>query len=286
MRFLTLDVFTNARFGGNPLAVFPQADGLSDAEMQALAREFNMSEIAFVQAPRDPRNTAHVRIFTPEMEIGFAGHPNVGVGWVLANEGRDHDGILRLEQAAGLVEVQVQRQNSAVAACLIAAPQALSLGEAPSQEDIAACVSLSSAEIGAPALASVGLSTVCVPVSAQTLAKAKCDPLAFQALARRRPDLAKICLLYLYVLEENSARARMFAPLSGTIEDPATGSAGAALASLLLSGRPNARIDLNITQGVEMGRPSQMRVIAQRIGEEIRAWVGGSCVPIAQGELL
>jgi trans-2,3-dihydro-3-hydroxyanthranilate isomerase len=90
--FVTLDVFTDTRFGGNPLAVFPDASGLSDADMQALAREFNLSETTFVLPPADPANTARVRIFTPAYELPFAGHPNVGTGYVLARQGRDTDG--------------------------------------------------------------------------------------------------------------------------------------------------------------------------------------------------
>ncbi|MBX9699323.1 MAG: PhzF family phenazine biosynthesis isomerase, partial [Acetobacteraceae bacterium] len=99
--FVTLDVFTDRRFGGNQLAVFPDARGLSQAEMQALAAEFNLSETTFVLPPEDPANTARVRIFNRVAEMGFAGHPNVGTGWVLAGAGRDRDGLLRFEEPAG-----------------------------------------------------------------------------------------------------------------------------------------------------------------------------------------
>ncbi|MFZ4069956.1 MAG: PhzF family phenazine biosynthesis protein [Caulobacterales bacterium] len=285
-RFVTLDVFTDRRFGGNPLAVFPEADGLSSEEMQALAREFNMSEVAYVQTPEDSANTARVRIFTPEMEIGFAGHPNVGVGWLLAQEGRDRNSILRFEEAAGLVEVEVERRAGAVVSCLVAAPQALSEGQTPTHDEIAACASLQVADIGAAALASVALNTVCAQVSASALARAKCDPVAFQRLAERRPDLAKICLLFLYCRDGDSVRARMFAPLSGSIEDPATGSAAAALTAYLLKQSDNAQLTLSFLQGVEMGRPSRFKATAKRIDGDIKAWVGGGCVPILKGELL
>jgi trans-2,3-dihydro-3-hydroxyanthranilate isomerase len=106
-RFVTLDVFTDRRFGGNPLAVFPEADGISDAEMQALAAEFNLSETTFVLPPADPANTARVRIFNRTAEMPFAGHPNVGTGFVLA--GMRGGDLLRFEEIAGLVEVQVAR---------------------------------------------------------------------------------------------------------------------------------------------------------------------------------
>src|SRR3954454_17004355 len=101
--FVTVDVFTDRRLGGNPLAVFPDARGLSDADMQSLAAEFNLSETTFVMPPQDPANTARVRIFTAKAELPFAGHPNVGTGWVLAKEGRDRDSVLRFEEIAGLV---------------------------------------------------------------------------------------------------------------------------------------------------------------------------------------
>src|SRR6266852_1437983 len=107
--FVTVDVFTDRRFGGNPLAVFPDARGLSDADMQSLAAEFNLSETTFVLPPEDPAHTARVRIFNRTSEMPFAGHPNVGTGYVLAREGRDKDGVLRFEELAGLVEIKVDR---------------------------------------------------------------------------------------------------------------------------------------------------------------------------------
>ncbi|MGH7122881.1 MAG: PhzF family phenazine biosynthesis protein, partial [Stellaceae bacterium] len=102
--FATVDVFTDRRFGGNPLAVFPDARGMSDADMQRLAAEFNLSETTFVLPPADHANTARVRIFNRTSEMPFAGHPNVGTGYVLAQQGRDQDGALRFEEIAGLVE--------------------------------------------------------------------------------------------------------------------------------------------------------------------------------------
>src|ERR1700730_18393985 len=121
--FVTVDVFTDRRFGGNPLAVFPDAEGMTDAEMQSLAAEFNLSETTFVLPPADPANTARVRIFNRRSEMPFAGHPNVGTAWVLAREGRAKDGVLRFEEIAGLVEVQATPEL-----VTIAAPQPLSLG--------------------------------------------------------------------------------------------------------------------------------------------------------------
>ncbi len=114
--FVTVDVFTDRRFGGNPLAVFPDARGMSDADMQSLAAEFNLSETTFVLPPADPANTARVRIFNRKAEMPFAGHPNVGTGWVLAGLGRAKQGVLRFEEIAGLVEVRADASQVTIAA--------------------------------------------------------------------------------------------------------------------------------------------------------------------------
>src|SRR6187200_1049248 len=156
--FVTVDVFTDRRFGGNPLAVFPDARGLADGEMQALAAEFNLSETTFVLPPADPANTARVRIFNRKAEMPFAGHPNVGTGWVLARQGRAPDGRLRFEELAGLVEIEVGD------AVTIAAPQPLSLGPEMPVELLAGCVGLAASDVVTtahrPVSASVGNSFV------------------------------------------------------------------------------------------------------------------------------
>src|SRR5690349_17568466 len=139
--FITVDVFTDTRFGGNPLAVFPDARGMTDADMQALAAEFNLSETTFVLPPADPANTARVRIFNRRSEMPFAGHPNVGTGWVLAKQGRASNGRLRFEEIAGLVEVEVGE------AVTIAAPQPLSLGPEMPVDLLAGCVGLAASEV-------------------------------------------------------------------------------------------------------------------------------------------
>src|SRR3984893_9121594 len=147
--FVTVDVFTDRRFGGNPLAVFPDAGGLSDGEMQSLAAEFNLSETTFVLPADDPSNTARVRIFNRTSEMPFAGHPNVGTGWVLAGLGRDRDGVLRFEEIAGLVEVNVDRDGSGghLRAVTIAAPQPLSLGAEMPVELLAGCAGLGASDV-------------------------------------------------------------------------------------------------------------------------------------------
>lgn len=284
--FETLDVFTDQRFGGNPLAVFLDADGLTSAEMQALAAEFNLSETTFVLPPSDPANTARVRIFTPRAELPFAGHPNVGTGWLLASRGLDRDGVLLFEEEAGLVRVEAERADGAVTGIRIAAPQPLHVESGPGAALAAPCAGLDAADItGALLIASTGVAFTFVPVSLEALTCAAPDLGAFRALVGSDPRLATCNSFYLYARDGQSVRARLFAPLVGILEDPATGSAGASLAALLLHLDGGNALEITITQGVEMGRPSQLRASARREADGIRAWVAGRCVPVMEGRV-
>ncbi len=288
--FVTVDVFTNQRFGGNPLAVFPDARGMSDAEMQSLAAEFNLSETTFVLPPDDSANTARVRIFTRTTEMPFAGHPNVGTGYVLAQQGRDKNGKLLFEELAGLVEVQIERDGSgAPVGATIAAPQPLSLGVELPVEEIAACAGLTASEVivaaHRPVQASLGNPFVVAEVEAAALKRAAPDIAAFRKSVTRESALKGRLGLYLYVHEgEGRVQARMFAPLGGTFEDPATGSAAGPLGALLLSLSSDVEKRLDIHQGVVMGRPSLLRVVARRGADGIRATIAGQCVPVLRGE--
>jgi trans-2,3-dihydro-3-hydroxyanthranilate isomerase len=295
--FVTVDVFTDRRFGGNPLAVFPDASGLSDGEMQSLAAEFNLSETTFVVPPEDPSNTARVRIFNRTSEMPFAGHPNVGTGWVLAGLGRDRDSVLRFEEIAGLVEVRVERDGKGgkLHAVTIAAPQPLSLGAEMPVELLAGCVGLDVSDVVVtahrPIAASVGNSFVIAEVKAAALSRAAPDISRFRSAVEAFPALGPRRLpLYLYAHDGQSAdttrlRARMFSPLSGTVEDAATGSAATPLAALLLSLTTDSKRRYDITQGVEMGRPSLLACSTWRAADGIRANVGGGCVPVLKGEI-
>jgi trans-2,3-dihydro-3-hydroxyanthranilate isomerase len=291
-RFVTVDVFTDRRFGGNPLAVFPDARGLSDADMQSLAAEFNLSETTFVLPPEDPANTARVRIFTPKGEIPFAGHPNVGTGFVLAREGRGGGGApLLFEEIAGLVEVRVDRDAAGEpSGATIAAPQPLSLGPEMPAETVAELAGLAPADVVTaahrPVLASVGNPFFVAEVTGGALTRAAPDLGAFRRASAERPERNGRIALHLYAREGGGGRirARMFAPLHGVIEDPATGSANAPLGALLLSLTGEAEGRYEIAQGVEMGRPSLLRVAARRAPDGIRATVGGGCVPVLRGE--
>jgi trans-2,3-dihydro-3-hydroxyanthranilate isomerase len=293
--FVTVDVFTERRFGGNPLAVFPDARGLTDDQMQALAAEFNLSETTFVLPADNPQNHAKVRIFTTRQELPFAGHPNVGTGYVLARRMDNPPEHLVFEEIAGLVRVHLLRDaDGATTGTRISAPRALSIDIAIPEELVAACAGLERTDLATnahtPLVASVGIPFVIAEVaSVETLSRANPDLAAFRSAAEQFPDLAGHFALHLYAWRDGDPmrlRARMFAPLGGMLEDPATGSANAALAALLTSLAPGENADLTyeIEQGVEMGRPSQIVAAARKTAEgPVLATVAGSCVPVMRG---
>ncbi|HEX4171493.1 MAG TPA: PhzF family phenazine biosynthesis protein [Acetobacteraceae bacterium] len=295
--FVTVDVFTDRRFGGNPLAVFADARGLSDEQMQLLAMEFNLSETTFVLPPDNPQHHAKVRIFTPRAELPFAGHPNVGTGYVLAVGDPNPPEHYVFEELAGLVRVHVQRDDSdTVRSVRIAAPRALSIDVGIPAEIVASCSGLSEEDVAtsahAPLVASVGTPFVIAEVaSVAALSRARPDIGAFRAAAERFPDVGTRFSLLLYARRDGDATrlaARMFAPLGGILEDPATGSANAALAALLTSLAPGENADLSyeILQGVEMGRPSQIIASARKTAEgPVLATIEGSCVPVLRGSI-
>ncbi len=288
-RFVTVDVFTDRPFGGNPLAVFPEAQGLSDAEMQALATELNLSETTFVLPPEDPANTARVRIFNRTAEMPFAGHPNVGTGFVLAEQARN--GQLRFEELAGLVEVRLDHDaQGGVTGATIAAPQPLTIGSSLPPALAAACAGIATDGIitasHPPTLAAEGGNPrLLLEVTEAAMAAAAPDLAAFRRAVEATPALGGKLSLYLYRRDGARLRARMFSPLSGTWEDAATGSAATLLAGFLLHLTGAGSVDWDIVQGVEMGRPSLMRTAARRMPNGIRASVGGSCVTVFQGEV-
>ncbi len=289
--FATCDVFTHTRFGGNPLAVFPDARGLSDAEMQALAAEFNLSETVFVLPPEEAGQEARLRIFGRRREMPFAGHPNVGAGFLLAARARGD--VLRFGQIAGVARVRLLRDAAGeVTGAEVEAPGPLRLGAPVSLPHIAAAASLPAEAILAtrhPPLRAQdgGNPRVLVEVRPEALAAAAPDAAAFRRAVAECAALEGSLALYLYCLDgPGRLRARFFNPLAGAEEDAATGSAATPLAGLQLhlSGEAEARFD--IAQGVEMGRPSRLLARAWREEAGIRASVGGGCVPVLRGEAL
>lgn len=286
--FETVDVFTTERFGGNPLAVLPDARGLDTAGMQRIAREFNLSETTFVLPAADPAHTAHVRIFTPMHELPFAGHPNVGTALVLAARAYPRPDTIAFEQAAGLVAIRLDWTGAHPRATL-EAPQPLSLGASITTETVAACTGLATADVltatHAPVAAGMGMSFVIAEVTPGALARAAPDTAAMQRAAARHLEPFGFPV-HLHAAMGEGRRTRMFAPLSGIAEDPATGSANVALAALLLHHSGGDTLEITFEQGVEMGRPSQLYATARRTPDGIRATIGGSAVAVTRGTIL
>ena len=292
-RYFTVDVFTGRAFGGNPLAVVLDAEGLSTAQMQAIAAEFNYSETTFVQPPRDRAHDAQVRIFTVRSELPFAGHPNVGTAYVLATQAARAPARLVFEEKAGIVPVEILMENGKVVGTELTAPLRLSKLTPFSAEQAAACISLTSADIRSdrhpPQIISVGLPFLVVELASR------------EALRRAKPDTAAFAktfpcdgsdAVYFYTRDVPPAeacdlQARMFHPgSSGLSEDPATGSATAAAAALLaeLSGERDGELKLRIGQGVDMGRPSLLLTrVVKAGGAVVSAHVGGGCAPMMEG---
>lgn len=302
VRYVTVDVFTATRFTGNPLAVILDAEDLTSADMQAIATEFNYSETTFVLPPQDAANSAQVRIFTPTMEVPFAGHPNVGTAYVLGQQaelfGKPVGETLRFEEKAGLVEVTLTRENGKVTAASIRAPQALSTGSTVDAQSVADCLSLDVENIRVtnhqPLYASVGLAFVFAELEGlDALGRAQPDLAAFKAAAKRYPGESLDFPIFLYVRDAASPwhiRARMFSPLDNVAEDPATGSASAALAAYLVETSTDLPSDgktaITIEQGVEMGRRSVIELeVTRRNGKVTDVLVGGASAFVMRGEL-
>lgn len=294
--FVTLDVFTDSTFGGNPLAVMTDARGLSGEQMLAITREFNYSESTFVLPPEDPANTARVRIFTPAEEIPFAGHPNVGTAVALARAGsvfgKPVGETVRFEEGIGTVSIDILRAGGSVAGAQFTAPGTAALGPVYDAEAIAGCIGLPADTVRtdrhAPRQVTLGIGFIFVELRDRD-ALARCEP-SPERFRVNLPDAATRDV-YCYVRDgdgpEIGIRARMFAPMHGIVEDPATGSAAAMLGALLSSVTPGAEdLAVSIDQGVEMGRPSRLEVgIARSTGAVERITVAGGAVSVMAGRL-
>jgi trans-2,3-dihydro-3-hydroxyanthranilate isomerase len=291
-RYYICDVFTDTRFGGNQLAVLPEAHGLSDKQMQLIAREFNFSESAFVLPP-EQGYARRVRIFTPATEVPFAGHPNVGHAFILATSGVfgpiAAEITVTFEEQAGLVPITIWRGGTLW--CELSAPERLSLGKRVSAESLASAVSLDPSDVVTtthqPEVATVGLPFLMAQLRDRSaLARARINAQGFDALFAQgvTPDVH----LYTKSADEFDLRTRMFAPFDGVPEDPATGSANCALAGLLSHYSPlaNGSFHWRVAQGVEMGRPSVLYARAEkREGMVVATWIGGTSVLVSEGAI-
>lgn len=292
LEFHTLDVFTETPFAGNPLAVVLGADTLTPAEMQTLAREFNLSETIFVQAPQHPAHTARVRIFFPTAEIPFAGHPTIGCAIHLAcrTHTGDFETLITLEEEAGLVPVTVTRHGNHIEAEFVAPVLPFPVKTDMPVDLIANSLGLSPAQIGfsshRPATHEGGPRFLYVPIDTlDTLGQAKPHEPHWSALMA----LAEVDSAYLYTPGQHSDyQARMFSPTAGIPEDPATGSASAILAAQLWASGSIASgtTKLSLRQGVEMGRPSQIGLTIEASTKGLTAVrIKGSAVPISSGHI-
>lgn len=291
-RFITADVFTDQPFGGNPLAILPDAQGLSTDQMQRLAREFNLSETVFVLPPDDPAHTRRVRIFVPTREIAFAGHPTIGTALILATIGElelNHPKTeIMLEMEAGIVPVSIESVNERLGAATLTAPQKPTVREVPDHDAIAAMLSLEADQIIQAEVASCGNPFILVQVKDRSALERSTPDL--NALGRIGDDIGtKEPFVFTDDAREGfDFQARMYAPHSGIPEDPATGSAAAALAGWLGHHDPlqDGTIKKVIAQGIEMGRPSRLEIeVDKHAGDVTAVRVTGSAVLISEGQI-
>ena len=295
--FVTADVFTDEMFGGNPLAVIPDAGGLSSAVMQSIAKEFNLSETTFVLPPKNPAHHFQVRIFTPSSELAFAGHPTVGTAVALATLGKipltAAETTVVFEEGVGPVPVRIfARDGVPTGAQFTAARVPEEFGKMPPREVLAAALSLPPDAVAPGRQRAMGLSCgtpfAMVPLrDPAAVAAARFDGAVWQ-----RQRITGVAGVYVFAHMPDGAavqvHAREFAPWLGIIEDPATGSAAAALAGWLVEHEKpsDGTRTWTIRQGVEMGRPSRVLLEADVAGGAITAVrVGGAAIMVSEGAL-
>jgi trans-2,3-dihydro-3-hydroxyanthranilate isomerase len=294
-----LDVFTEERFGGNPLAVVLEADSLGGARMQAIAREFNLSETVFVLKPENPAHTAHVRIFTPASEVPFAGHPTVGTGTLLAALHAPEptgagDALIVLEEGVGIVRVGVRLRPGAAPYAEFGAPKLpADAGSLAPADRLAAVVGLIPAEIGfenhRPTKYGAGMAFAFVPVaSLDAIAKAQVSAPQWEQVLKGQGLVGAFLYCRQTLHTTSSFHARMFAPDFGIAEDPATGAAAAAFAGVVhrFDALPDGAHKRAIEQGCEMGRPSTIALtIEVAHGKLAAVRIGGHAVRVAEGRI-
>jgi trans-2,3-dihydro-3-hydroxyanthranilate isomerase len=287
LRFSLVDVFSDKPFGGNQLAVFPDAAQIAEGTMQQLAREFNFSETTFVLPPRDPSCTCRVRIFTPRRELPFAGHPTLGTAAVLAGPREAEAGEKQFvfEEGIGPVAVAVDGQTVRMHLRL---PRYETSDEAPPAAAIARALTLPEDAIAESWYAGVGLRFCFVRLTdAKLVDWAVLDKAAWAAgvAGGWSPDL------YVFAGDQSDGAnlyARFFAPGVGVDEDPATGSACASLAASLAHRSPgrDGTYRIHISQGVAMGRPSTLDGTAHKAGGRLtEVVVAGHATIVGNGTM-
>ena len=286
-RFLLVDVFTEHAFGGNQLAVFPDADGIPDALMRAYARELNFSETTFVLPPRKAGHTHRVRLFTPTMEVAFAGHPNIGTAVALAKE--QSGGAFVFDEDVGTVRItaSIDGDRGFAELTLERAAEIRPTDIPPAR--LAVMLALPDDSIGPhPAFfAGVGLPFLIVPLKdAASVAAARLDPGILETMLPPGSWSRDAYIVAGDFAPGGHLKTRMFAPADGVPEDPATGSAAAAFAASLAAARPepDGHFAWTVEQGAEIGRPSRISVaVEKRAGHVTSVRVSGSAVIVGGG---
>ncbi len=288
--FRQVDVFTDRIFGGNPLAVFTAADGLSGGEMQAIAQEMNLSETTFVLPPEDPAHIARVRIFTPRDELPFAGHPTIGTAWVLARQGAvpDADDQITLELGVGPITVAFDDSNDAESFIWMNQGTATFGEPVADRASLAAALALTEDDLFPDLpiqVVSTGLPFLFVPLASQeAVDRAALSHADFHAAARE----ARGAFVFHSAPASNRAYSRMMATIGGVVwEDPATGSASGPLGAYLvkhgLSSGQDA-VEIVSEQGTQMGRQSFVHIrVGTSGGKPGVIHVGGTVVPVFEG---
>ncbi len=301
LKFYQADVFTGQPFGGNPVAVFPNAQGLTDFELQQIAREMNLSETVFVLPPTDEAAVVRLRIFTPTQEIPFAGHPVLGTFYVLAQLGliAVTDGVTRVMQECniGLFPVELHAREGQITRVVMTQPKPLFLGSMDETEDlfhIAKALGLPKYQIvdtKAPVMVvSTGLPVVIVPVRALTAVRSiEPDASAIVDMCERFGTNGIMVFTTMTVEDHATVHTRMFAPAIGILEDPATGSASGAMGAYLVHNglvEVGPLTEIIIEQGYEIGRPSRILVQVESDDDAIQTVkVGGQVVMVVEGTL-
>ena len=296
LRFVQVDVFTERVFGGNPLAVVFEAEGLDERVMPAIAREMNCSETTFLLPPTRPECAARVRIFTPAREVPFAGHPTIGTAWVLATEGLLPKGINRfnLEEGIGPVEVTLEGDPGRPSLLWMRHGEARFGPELPDRAGFARALGLEAADLlaGQPVRSgSTGSTFLYIPLrDRETVDRARLDVPALLATQGEGPNLGVFVFAPDPDPRAGKVYSRMFAPhTSGVPEDPATGSASGPLGAYLVERglvAPAETVDIVSEQGTRMGRPSFVHIrIGMRGGRINKILVGGTVVPVIDGRL-
>ncbi len=289
--FYTLDVFTEQIFGGNPLAVFPQAEGLNTQQMQAIAQELNLSETVFVWPPEREDCDFKLRIFTPRTELEFAGHPTVGTAYLLAHVGLVKPTIasVNLEEGVGKVPVTLTWQQESLVSTALQAAQLPTFSDVPTTLDAAQLLNLTAEQIHqklSAAVISCGVPFLYIPLRDRQAVDESMLNQTFWQNTLQGTDAANV---YIFALEgDRQIYARMFAPGLGIAEDPATGSAATSLAGYLhryLDSSTGTQT-WQIEQGTKMGRPSSL-MLTFSAGESglTKIQVGGASVLVSQGEM-